>query len=84
MTDEAANEAAAETIRGIAAARAASPALGRAMANAPLRSVYSICVRSDMDPADQERLEDAALVLHRARDKALGHGGALGHVLEEW
>lgn len=77
-------EAAAETIRSIAAARAASPALSKAMAKAPLRSVYSLCLRSDMDPADLQSLEDSALVLHRARDEALARGGVFGGVLEEW
>jgi hypothetical protein len=56
----------------------------------PFRQVYLLCLRSDMDPADQARLDQAAVVLHRAKDKAeaagLGSAGKVldGSALEEW
>lgn len=55
----------------------------------PLRQVYLLCVRSDMDPADQARLDQAAAVLHRVKDRpeaaGLGSAGKVldGSVLEE-
>jgi len=56
-------EDAATAIREIASARAASPALAKAMTRAPLRSVYSLCLRSEMAEADLGQLKEAAFTL---------------------
>jgi hypothetical protein len=58
---------AAAAIREIASARAKSPALARSVARAPLRSVYDLCLRSDMSEADLARLKDAGFTLDRAK-----------------
>ncbi len=60
--------AAAAAIREIASARAASPALARAITKIPLRGTYDLCRRSEMTEGDRARLDWAAAVLDAAKE----------------